>query len=387
MKNKYDELSPNELKILIKTVFHPTDHDKQLGILIDLPDDLYPDTPAWQERRLLAYQWSKILEEIKSTLNLSCVIPIYYQNVHNNNADLPETAFLLNGSPENFKFHTIKSHGRPQPFKKLLAQFQILLAPTEFSATAPLKILAKELKFRAATMPGFSKEMIPALRLNYQTINSQVLQIKKRLDSSTAVTVHFFTEDYSQQSVHFDLRFRESHASGGLFHEAGSAGNLPSGECYIVPYEGEREEPSRSNGFLPVQFEEEIVIYRIVENRAIEVTTTGFYSTQEMEKLKSEPAYGNIAEIGFGVLRGLGIHPLGEILIDEKLGLHIAFGRSDHFGGSVGVQNFSTPDQVIHIDRIYIPETQNKIGVDRVILTHQDQSKETIIRNGEYTIF
>jgi len=40
--------------------------------------------------------------------------------------------------------------------------------------------------------------------------------------------------------ANFDLRFRTGHASGGLMREEGIVGNLPSGEAYIVPYEGEK---------------------------------------------------------------------------------------------------------------------------------------------------
>ena len=55
-------------------------------------------------------------------------------------------------------------------------------------------------------------------------------------------------------------------------------------------------------------------------------------------------------ELGLGVLAAFGVKPIGKVLLDEKLGLHIAFGRSEHFGGRVGPGNFSSPDAVIHID-------------------------------------
>ena len=37
------------------------------------------------------------------------------------------------------------------------------------------------------------------------------------------------------------------------------AANLPSGETYIVPYEGERGEASRTKGILPVQFDRDVL--------------------------------------------------------------------------------------------------------------------------------
>ena len=40
---------------------------------------------------------------------------------------------------------------------------------------------------------------------------------------------------------------------GGLLLEPGTAGNLPSGETYIVPYEGEIDgDPTASRGQMPV---------------------------------------------------------------------------------------------------------------------------------------
>jgi hypothetical protein len=84
-------------------------------------------------------------------------------------------------------------------------------------------------------------------------------------------------------------------------------------------------------------------------------------SEAERGRLLAEPAYGNLAELGLGVLDAFGVEPTGEVLLDEKLGLHIAFGRSDHFGGQVGAAQFSSPEAVVHIDRVYVPRMQPKI--------------------------
>jgi leucyl aminopeptidase (aminopeptidase T) len=269
----------------------------------------------------------------------------------------------------------------------MLARNQIVLAPTQFSTTAPLKLLSKQSGFRAATMPGFSRAMIPALRLDYQEINRRVNVLKAECDKATGCAIQFAVDDRERFSIDFDLRFRSGHASGGRFPDEGTAGNLPSGECYIVPYEGELEAPSGSRGVLPVQFGDEVVLYRIEANKAVTILSDGEKSAEELKKIQSEPAYANIAEIGFGVLKDFEIEPIGVILIDEKLGLHIAFGRSDHFGGAVGVKDFSSPEAVIHIDRIYIPETQPRVHPDHVILQYEDGSEKMIMEDGQYTLF
>ena len=165
------------------------------------------------------------------------------------------------------------------------------------------------------------------------------------------------------------------------------AGNLPSGEAYIVPYEGERPgDPSRTQGTMPVQFGAEIVRYRIEGNVAVAVLSEGPAAKAEAEHLQREPAYGNLAELGLGVLAAFGVKPVGEILLDEKLGLHLAFGRSDHFGGQVGPAQFSSPGAVIHIDRVYVPETQPDVQVLAVDLIMPDRSTVALMRDGAYSV-
>jgi len=261
------------------------------------------------------------------------------------------------------------------------------MAPTQLSTTAPMKLLARRHNFRAATMPGFTPAMIPALRIDYGEVNRRVDRIRDEVTRADAVDIQFKVDGKDRCDVHFDVRYREGHASGGRFPTMGEAGNLPSGECYIVPYEGERQEASRSEGILPVQLEDEVVRYRIARNKAVAVLSQGPRSADEARRIKDEPAYANIAELGFGVLKDFGLGPVGVTLLDEKLGLHIAFGRSDHFGGAVGVQDFSSPEAVIHIDRIYIAETAPRIRVEYVRLTYPGGGTLDLMRDGHYTIF
>ena len=99
--------------------------------------------------------------------------------------------------------------------------------------------------------------------------------------------------------------------------------------------------------------------------------------------MAAEPAYSNVAELGLGLLADYGIKPAGQLLLDEKLGLHIAFGRSDHFGGSVGPGDFSSPDAVVHIDRVYIPEVQPDVEVASLTLASPGGDRE-IMRDGAW---
>jgi len=378
-----EELSGPELVALVRRVFQPRPDETAMAILVDLPDARVPDDAPWAARRAIAEAWTQELRAHHADLGLDTDL-VVYPNVHTNNGDLPERAWVHRGGP-------LPSADSLDPaaslaLADLYATHPILLALTKFSATAPLKLAAKRHPIRAATMPGFRADMIPALRLDYTEVNRRVHLLKNLLDQAEGADFRFDTPG-GPCGLHLDLRHRPGHASGGLLTEPGMAGNLPSGEAYIVPYEGELPgDPSRTEGVMPVQFGDEVVRYRIAGNRALEVLSEGPKSRDEAALLAREPAYGNLAELGLGVLSAFGLKPIGEILLDEKLGLHLAFGRSDHFGGQVGPAQFSGPGAVIHIDRVYVPETQPDVKVLAVDLQFPDGGRLALMRDGEYVV-
>lgn len=375
-----ESLTSNELARLVERVFQPTESDRGLAILVDLPSDRLPDNPDWAERRRLAVGWHGALRREAAALGLERVTLAWYPNVGGNNADLP--AACHPGEPEVVLDRAEDLEGMCSlPFAELFAGHSMVLAPTELSATAPLKVATRGGAFRAATMPGFLASMIPALRLDYVEINRRVNLLSGLLDEAESARFHFQV-GADRRDLTLDLRHRSGHASGGLFPDNGVAGNLPSGEAYIVPYEGEIPgDDSRSQGELPVQIGSEVVLYKIRGNRAVEILSDGPESRIEQKLIVAEPAYANLAELGLGVLGDFGLKPTGSILLDEKLGLHIAFGRSDHFGGTVGPRDFSSPEAVIHLDRVYIPETQPLVEVVEVVLAGPGMER-TIIRQG-----
>ena len=373
-------LSQKELVRLIKSVFPGLDGDKQLAILADVPNQAEHDTEAWRKRRAIAESWASGLKKAASDLNLTVQL-LGYASVDSNNADLPPTFYPVQELPQlSTEFNTDGLTA-----ETFYTETQIILALTQYSATAPLKVAARKYKFRAATMPGFGEEMIPALKIDYERVNQRCQLLRKKLDNAEEARVTF--DSLGETFVmHFDLRHRHAHASSGRFPDRGMAGNLPSGETYIVPYEGELEIPSETHGILPVQFDDEVVLFRVKDNKAVEVMSHGAHSRSQQSYLDREPAYRNMAELGFGFLGDFGLKPIGSVLLDEKLGFHVAFGRSDHFGGAVGPSDFTSPSAVVHIDRIYIKETQPLVQLQDIELAYLN-SKEMIIKNGEYQIF
>ena len=379
------DLDARELTDLVFRVFEPHAGDRALAVLVDLPDAGVPDTPTWRTRRELAAGWVETLRSARAELGLEVEL-VLYRNVRRNNADLPDTAWRqcsgeLPASADDLE------PAAAVAFDEILAERPLILAPTQFSATAPLKVAARRHGFRAATMPGFSPAMVPALRIDYTEVNRRVRLLKELLDRADGADLVFAVDGNVSHALHLDLRHRTAHASGGLLPESGTAGNLPSGEAYIVPYEGEHPgDPSRSAGTLPVQHGDEVVLYRIETNRAVTVHDGGDAASAEAEHLSREPAYGNLAELGLGVLDDFGIEPIGEVLLDEKLGLHIAFGRSDHFGGQVGPGDFSNPEEVVHQDYVYVAALQPRVVIARASLTMADGTTLELMRDGHYVV-
>lgn len=374
-------LSPSELTDLVRRVFRPSADDTALALLVDLPDDALPDNPDWAARRVIAAGWARALKAAASDHGLAVDL-FWYRNVRTNNADLP--ARMWPGDAVTVPESCSQVDGGEEvDLERVLASHQLAMAPTELSATAPLKVLAREHGFRAATMPGFSPAMVPALRLDYLEVDRRVQRLKQLLDPATGADLELEATGTVHQ-LHLDLRHRPAHASGGLLHTPGTAGNLPSGETYIVPYEGEVVgDPTRSEGALPVEMDGEVVVHRIEGNRAVEILSDGPVSSARREELAAEPAAANLAELGLGVLADFGLRPIGEVLLDEKLGLHLAFGRSDHFGGQVGPSDFSRPEAVIHQDWVYLPEIQPQVRPRRLTISGPD-GETALIRDGSW---
>ncbi|MBL0176488.1 MAG: hypothetical protein IPP94_14690 [Ignavibacteria bacterium] len=379
-------LTAAELRDLFTTVFHPRPSDRVLTTIVDVPDEAVPDNEQWRSRRELAYEWWVKSIEFKNDIGLEQVEIFWYPNVGSNNNNLPDTLYHWAGKPGELSAAVLRAQGMPVPLTEVLGRTDLIIAPTEFSATAPLKMLAKVHNFRGTTMPGFIPSMLPSLGLDYGKVHERIMQLKTRLDAAER-EVMIFTARGVDYVFDADLRYRTATASSGMFRDDMVVGNLPSGETYIVPYEGEREgEPSKTRGTLPVQFGDEIVLYRVEGNRAVEVLTEGPRSSAERDYLNAEPAYGNIAELGHGVLGEFGCTAVGNLLMDEKLGLHVAFGRSEHFGGIVSPASFNDPKKVIHIDRVYVPSLQPDIQVKEVTLFYPDGREEVIMRAGAWTV-
>ncbi len=317
---------------LFTDVFAPTAADRVL-IMVDQPHDHLQDHSNWQDRRQMATEWL----EAFAAFPVERLPLLAYSATGANNGDLPEWG---------------EWEGAPIPLDEAIGRSTLLLAMTEFSATAPLaRRVRQQPGLRVASMPGVLRRMEQtALAADYRQIARQTRAWAEQLTLATGATATFPTGD----QCYFDLRYRTGYADDGICHadKPFPLINLPSGEAFIVPYEGEREgEPSQTAGTIPMMHEGAKLILIIENNRIVQVEGADPAAQSFSDYIQEEPARANVAELGLGCNEKAIVQ--GAVIEDEKAGMHWAYGRSEHLGGTVGPDAFSEPSRVIHQDIVY----------------------------------
>jgi leucyl aminopeptidase (aminopeptidase T) len=235
-------------------------------------------------------------------------------------------------------------------------------------------------QFRAASMPRVAPEMeSTALAADYAHVARSCERLRERLAKAQTAEIEFSTGD---QFV-VDFRFRVADVDDGYLHRDAPAPrliNLPSGEAFIAPYEGERDAPSLTSGVLPLPYENEIVRLRVNRNRVEEVLGDNAPSRKLRDFLFADPGRRNIAEFGLGCNPEARVW--GNVLEDEKAGPHIALGRSEHIGGATGPDAFNDPRHVWHEDFVYARESP--IQMRKLTLVDAAGHRELLFENGSY---
>ena len=336
---------------------------------VDTPHGGIPDNESWSARRAMAERWRSAMAEIGSERGFDVQPLLTFEATGANNSDLPSVA--RRGDEEVSLFEAFEAS-------------TLVIAMTQFSATAPLANLAEENDdFRAASMPGVEERMEgTALAADYSVVASRCKAIFEAMDGAILCDVLFSTG----HRCFFDLRHRDPEMDDG-FLPRGKEGdriiNLPSGETFVVPYEGEYEGvPSWTAGTIPVMEDDELVLFHVVANSIVVVEGEGPVAARYAAFFDADPARANIAEVAFGVNDRAEV--TGVVLEDEKAGFHWAFGRSDHLGGVVGVDDFEAPENVVHQDIVYAKG--NPILAERVVVIHPDGRQIVVIDGSDYKI-
>ncbi len=363
---------PFNLERFLIDVFAPEPGERAV-VATDVPTPASPDTKTWAERRAMAAEWREGLEALGRKVGFDVLPLLTYPATGAHGAGFPDDARVAD---------------RPVAMGTLLDEVSLLLALTEFSPTAALVDVCKRRPgahvFRAASMPGIEKRMErTSLAADYGRVARRCRLLKEAFSTADRAEVEFSTG----HRCLFDLRFRIPEADDGYLHRDKSDDipviNLPSGETFEVPYEGEKNGvPSRTAGDLPVAARAETVVFRVLANRIVEVVGAGAEAGRYRGFFRDDPARGNIAEVAFGCNDRAEV--TGNVLEDEKAGFHWAYGRSDHLGGVTGLAAFLDPSNVVHQDIVYAKG--NPITILRADLVREDATRIAILREGKYVL-
>ena len=296
---------------IFRMLFAPKSGEKVL-FLVDVPHDNINDSEVWAERREMAQDWYKTFKEMGVEIGFTVDILEY-----------PATG--IQNSPIPLKIIDASRNSN------------LVIAMTEYSATSSLASIrhAKDNITRCASMPGVEKRMEKTVfEVDYTEVTSYASSLENMLNNASGAEITFSTGDH----LRIDLRNRVAESETGDCSRPGQFINLPSGEAWKAPYEATPEETSKfgeskTKGTLPVSYDKELVKYIIKNNRIVDIIGNG-KKAEEMKVFFAEnDTRRNIAELGIGCNPKAVI--TGNVLEDEKVGLHIAYGMSSHLGGKV----------------------------------------------------
>ncbi len=265
------------------------------------------------------------------------------ESLYQNALRLGHDAFLL-------EMKSLEYNGEEPPkfVARAMKLADVILCPTTKSLThTDARRNASALGKRIATFPGITKEvMIRGLNADYKKIAALTLKLTKMMDKTKSIRV----TSPNGTDITMSIEGRKTIPSKGLFHKKGESGNLPTGEAFAAPIEGESEGVFVADGsFAVIGMIKTPIKVKVEKGLATEIT--GGKEAKELIKMLSP--FGkkgrNIAEIGIGTNDSVKLS--GMLLEDEKkLGtVHIALGDNKSMGGKINVP--------IHVDGVILKPT------------------------------
>lgn len=181
------------------------------------------------------------------------------------------------------------------------------------------------------TMPGITEDMFlhGAMSADYSKVEAETMEMTGKLTEAKTVTIR----TGKNYELVIPVQGRDGVPSTGVFREPGASGNLPSGEAYIAPPEGEAEGTIEINGSIAgIGLLEHPVVLTIEKGRLVNATGT---DGETLLTLLGDGDGRYLCELGIGTNHAARL--TGNILEDEKAynTIHIAFGSNHTFGGTI----------------------------------------------------
>jgi hypothetical protein len=350
-----------DLYRLLETVFKPV-KGESVGILIDLEDptgvrDLAFLQQEGHDVQKMAYKhfYQGLKDGVLDRLGLKGGELYCYKMTEGSNLDLEDEAYAPDGRILSFE-------------RDIYPNYDILLCVSTNSATAPLTASAKVHGFRGATMHGLNEIILNSgLSVDYEEVSKRAERLRQGMSNADAIEIDFMIKGKLHQ-LRIELNGQDAQKSHGLCRTSPDIANLPAGEVYYVPTNGE--------GHFPMKLEDGSIALltvkgaRVVEAEFIEGNPE---TVKEYDaRVKSDHATGFLGELGFGTE----LYPIADHDIqDEKAfgTFHVATGRNDHLGGDITTDKFKDKGNATHDDILFSPHKTPEIDAPTVRLYKDGQ--------------
>lgn len=352
---------PFDLFRLIDTVFKPQPGER-IAILIDLknPEDVrdfrYLEMDGHTTQKMAHEHFYLGLKNgVMERLGLTGGELYCYRETLGSNLDLDDEAYAPDGRVLSFE-------------KDLYPNYDIFLCISTNSATAPLTASAKVHNFRGATMHGLNEIILHSgLSVDYNEVSKRAERLRQAMSNADAIELEFKIKG-ELYTLRIELNGQDAQKSHGICRVAPDIANLPAGEVYYVPTNGE--------GHFPMKFEDgSIGLLKVEGARVVEATfIQGNQETIEAfdRRVKVDKATGFLGELGFGTE----LYPIANHDIqDEKAfgTFHVATGRNDHLGGDITTDKFQDKNNATHDDILFSPHKTPEIDAPTVRLYRDGQ--------------
>ncbi|HPZ07795.1 MAG TPA: hypothetical protein PL110_06765 [Candidatus Eremiobacteraeota bacterium] len=340
MKLEYD------LKKLYMDALAPQPGEK-VFFINDFPKDETKINEGYRHRAEMTLIWYKEMVDLAKEIDFD-VSPVITIDLRNPAAGKFDADGYIDGNPVDIT-KIMDSWGEKD----------IIIAITGPSITGEL-VRRLPQNFRFASAPNVTIDF-EGFKADYSKIPLRFEILTSKMGKAKAVEMTFRYEGQTWKCT-FDLRgqryqFREN----GAAHRPGQFINLPSGCANIPPYtgvEGDRRGKSQTEGEIPALIDDELVVFKIKENRIVEITGEGETVDNERQHIldPAHPERAVVTKLGLGVndeSRCNGTH-----VGDEKtMGMHWGYGPAKHFPDTIWAEHPIAMD----MDFVYPDNTREPI--------------------------
>lgn len=242
--------------------------------------------------------------------------------------------------------------------REAVADIIVALANNSTSHTR-FRALANATGSRFASLPHFDPEMFfTSMRVDWQALATRTNLLAEELNRAGSIIV----TTPNGTTMHFDKRERQGEGDTGILTTSGSFGNLPAGEVYLAPVEG-NSKGTMVLEYAPTRKLTEPLILTVRNGLVTDISGNDPYREHLEQKFAESDKNRNIAELGIGT-NDRASRPDNILEAEKILGtIHIALGDNSGFGGKV-----STP---FHEDFVFYGPTLTAIlpdGTEKTLL-------------------